>query len=82
MGAVALVTVMGISVVDSWMAHRRVKYLSKRRFLLEVRLDELEGAARDVDGAYAAWVSSDDRATHPGPSGGASELCGIVARPM
>jgi hypothetical protein len=82
MWAVALVTVMGISVVDSWMAHRRVKYLSKRRFMLEVRLDELEGAARDVDGAYAAWVSSDDRATHRGLSEAVSKLSGIVARPM
>ena len=81
MWAVALVTVMGISMVDSWMTHRRVKYLSKRRFLLEIRLDVLEGAAREVDTAYAAWESSDDRATHRGLGEAVSKLSGIVARP-
>ncbi len=82
MWAVALVTVMAVSVIDSWMARRRVKYLSKRRFLLEVRLDELEGAARDVDDAYTAWASSDDRATHRGMGEAVSKLSGIVARPL
>lgn len=82
MWAVALVTVMAVSVTDSWMARRRVKYLSKRRFLLEVRLDELEGAAREVDRAYAALASGDYRATHRGLGEAVSKLTSIVARPM
>lgn len=82
MWALALVTVMGISVVDSWMMRRRVKYLGRRRFMLEVRLDEMEHAARDVDAAYAAWSSSDDRDTHRGLGEAVSKLSSIVARPL
>jgi hypothetical protein len=80
MWAAALVTVMAVSVIDSWVVRRRMKHLSKRRSLLEVRLDELEVAARDVE--YAARVSS---YAHPLPRGlgeAVSKLSAIVARPL
>ena len=82
MWALALVTVMVISVTDSWVAHRRGRELSNRRLLLEVRLDAMEHAARDVDDAYTAWSSSDDRDTHRGLGEAVSKLSSIVARPL